>query len=403
MNKQVVKELLQRRRCAKLTTAILDWCGRAASTGVAKLASRCLALIFSTRVLALWLIPVSKTSPCFPTVNWQSYIVNEACPKFVSTPIEHGGLGDQLERFVFSLHVATLLNASVLNDGFGRQSEHYTILERYSQPYQNVFRSLFGLRILSVHDVMSTYKPRTVILNYSAASKTGFYGPCNTHYIVSIWSCAHVRGDRGGQVDKWCPHTPGLASLAVESVRWQLRYSYLFENCAARVLESSRWGKPNSVNVVWHVRTGDLCMHCADASYFVRVLNLIKQVVRGCRINLMVISQDRLQVISDLGLQHIVGLLLPDTFEAILTSDFLVTTGSTLPIMIAAFSHPFNFVVLEESKHDAPYGSTHVFSSAFTVPMSNGTLLNAVDNNRMRSILLSSLHNKRKLRTVCQV
>jgi len=347
---------------------------------------------------------IQDASPCLPAINWDSYVVNDECPKFLSTPIEHGGLGDQLERFVFSLHVATVLNATVVNDGFGRRSEHYSVIERFSRPYAYFFENLFGFHILSTQKITDLYNPRTVRLNYSAAAQLGSLGPCNTHFVVSVWSCAYVRPDRGGEVDRWCPHTPGLASAALESVRWQVRYSYLSESCAARTFTTtSRWHKTTAVNVVWHVRTGDLCMHCSDSAYFLRVHDLIMQAVEGCRINLVVLSQHVLQSMSEMRLSHVTYLSLSDMFDFILKSDFLITTGSTLPIMLAAFSHPFNFLVLEESKHDAPQGAAHVFSSAFTVPMDNGTLFKGTDKHVLRSILLSSLHNKRKVQHACLV
>ena len=45
--------------------------------------------------------------------DWDPFTIDKKCPKVVLAQTGQGGLGDQLEHYVFSLHIATLLHATI--------------------------------------------------------------------------------------------------------------------------------------------------------------------------------------------------------------------------------------------------------------------------------------------------
>ena len=132
----------------------------------------------------------------------------------------------------------------------------------------------------------------------------------------------------------------------------------------------------NTLNVVWHIRTGDVCLHCTNASKYERLYNFIAETV-GLNLkhrinNIVVHKQDSrvpllFQNISNVTLHTDtnVGLAIRMFRQA----DILVTTGSSFSNTVALFTNlhkPLVFQTLDkdsELPEDGGRGSKAGFNS----------------------------------------
>jgi len=114
-----------------------------------------------------------------------------------------------------------------------------------------------------------------------------------------------------------------------------------------------------SVNLLWHVRTGDICLHCepeALNSYYLPLWQRLRSALGGRPFTLRFETQ-RLENVSFLRpafaeAQFTTSPLL-DCICLFLTADVLITSGSGLPVAVSAFAPPFTPVVFEEVRKEA--------------------------------------------------
>ncbi len=122
------------------------------------------------------------------------------------------------------------------------------------------------------------------VLSLHEKLRDGSIAPsCGIVYTSDIYSCpGHPlvpkrstfwtrRRSKRQPLGSWCDLLPAYNSL--KSVIWSLRSTHAREKCFQRKL-----GFHNSspkVNIVWHVRTGDICLHC-EAGFFTELFALLK-------------------------------------------------------------------------------------------------------------------------------
>jgi hypothetical protein len=108
--------------------------------------------------------------------------------------------------------------------------------------------------------------------------------------------------------------------------------------------------------MVWHVRTGDVCLNCRTA-YYSGLFIQLQRALGGRRAAVTFESQHPLKFggprqLADLpefaGARFVVKDKLINTVCRFLTADVLLTTGSSLPAMVAAFAAPWAPIVVEE-------------------------------------------------------
>ena len=163
----------------------------------------------------------------------------------------------------------------------------------------------------------------------------------------SIASC--FRGDFAGN---WCDFYPTYEAL--DNVIWQLRDAGAHHRCHAAGLGFKRSIK--RATVVWHVRTGDVCLHCHDVSYYTKLHARFERAL-GVPVDLHFESQNPLGWLSGLpefanaSFSHETSI--HQLVCSFLTADVLITSGSSMPAFVAAFGAPWHPIVLEEVRKEA--------------------------------------------------
>ena len=177
-----------------------------------------------------------------------------------------GGFGDQFERYVHLLNVARLLKVTAVATFL--PSEHST-----GDEYTNIAQ-LMNIN-LNLSSQYKTFKIRNRVtvssLNLNALHKEITINgrspklPCNTVILVDM------KKDCGK--GHWC----AFVDQEMHKVKWILRNNSFVEHCSANGVGFQR--KPGNVNVLWHIRTGDVCLHCNDGSYFKPMLSFIQAAI----------------------------------------------------------------------------------------------------------------------------
>ena len=253
------------------------------------------------------------------------------CPRIVLCETGASGLGDQLERWVFCLHVAQMLNATLAlhSDSF-RHSHGHTGSGEYRQ----------AAKLLSIQfkfNESHAPAPRTVRYDDLVYLR----GECNWSVRGRIRSCGH---------GSWCDNK--LRVDALGSILWMLHRSNASAECHTLDLAWTRRSSPDVVTVLLHVRNGDICLRCRDVAYYLSIVDTIQR-ASDAKLQLRFESQQRLPELeaafpSALFTQSsIVGAVC-----GFLTADILVTPGSSFSPFIAAFSQNGRPVVFEERRKE---------------------------------------------------
>ena len=179
----------------------------------------------------------------------------------------------------------------------------------------------------------------------------------------------------------WCPHNfRGYSAL--RDVQHLLRQNSAQAECRRKGLGFPR-SPPDAVQMVWHVRTGDVCLNCRT-SYYVRLFRSLKAALGGGRkVQLTFESQHVLQFpdgrLQDApefaGASFRVNASLKETVCRFLTTDVLATTGSSLPAMVVAFAPPWRPIVVEERIKGRIWEITHYNTREGAVLLMNGVVV----------------------------
>lgn len=288
--------------------------------------------------------------------SWVDLIaVNAACPRFLVVNVVDEGMGDMITRLLMGVAVAVNLKATlVFYHEFWRYSNHL------ESGYGNIFETELGIPFLEVKlykFIEHTYKPFIipghVHADFGIYSQRNYFDkyPCNS--LVHLAATCYGPGD-------WCSWyiSSNLQSLTKAVVDDSIRRipSYpLVEPLDQRVL-----------NIVWHMRTGDVCLHCTNASKFEKVHKFIESILGPALAN-----RTRTIVV------HMADKRIPELFKNIPNAimytnreernairlfrqtDILVTTGSSFPNSVSVFTplhRPIIFQTLDKDAETADHG-----------------------------------------------
>ena len=321
----------------------------------------------------------------------------DSCHVQVDCELGHAGLGDQLEHLVHYLHVSKLLNATCRY-----ASDVFTLENRWAKE----------TLAKSQHHGMSEYLAVAQLLGINTTNAVPFDEPfkrqpltyqeavelherlqngsalpaCGTLYEVSLYSCKDAR-------NHFCDFRLGYDSLT--NVIWDLRRNAARTECTNKGLSLSR----HPVHIVWHVRTGDVCLHCnaSFASYYTDLAAKLKSLLK---IPVRFIFEAQSHQVDFLKEDSIFKDAVFNTDAALmatvcrfLTSQILITTGSSFPVYLAAFSAPWSPIIIEEERKEADYGADvyrkHFFNSEEAILMRQGKLL--LDDDALLNVF-STLH-----------
>lgn len=303
--------------------------------------------------------PKSSTQPNRGTEisrQWNPHAVsNTSCARFVLAELGAQGLGDQLEHYVYYLYIAKILEATLVVDGFVTGFTLNNKVHSGAAEYAWIAEHLLNIPTkLNASYIRSIYHPIEKKINYDevvGAKRTEIEGrkaaaeylPCNTMVTSSIYGC-------GG----WCHLTRDFVGFV--EIGWMLRQNQGYERCRRHYADNTTRAE-NQLHVVWHVRAGDICLHCDDIDYYRRIHSLLNQTLEGYDYRLTFEAQERVTVLEQ-EFPHAefrIASKLVQTVCNFITADVLITAGSSFAPMAAMFGGaPWKPIVFESRMKEVP-------------------------------------------------
>lgn len=266
-----------------------------------------------------------------------------------------GGLGDQLEQAIYCHYVAALLDADAIVDGF------HVSTHRGGEEFRDA-AALLGLNLRLTEAGARSYftaPPLSGTQFIGAVDAEGLHNEvlagrknlsCHVMYASDIRSCSGV--------DAWCDVRPVFDNF-------QLTYHKLRNNDARAGCVKLGLGfverkpTPETVQISWHIRTGDICLRCNDMDYWKRIYSQLLSVPAIARSHAITFeSHDRVEwlekepLFAGASYFHTNQSLLESVCRFI-TADVLISTGSSFGPFVASFLPPMQPILLEERRKEA--------------------------------------------------
>jgi hypothetical protein len=306
--------------------------------------------------------------------DWSPVEVNISCPIVVTTPIGNQGLGDQLEHYFFGLHCAKLIRGTFVmqNPVFHTTTAKHIGGDSYEDYNFSSFFELPHLDPEGLNQLIPKVDLTGINIKYSdilTNVNQGIPFRCNSNYLVSLRSCWPNEDNT--------PHDSCHflhSYYGNQDVYKLVQNSNVRQKCFDAKLGLSN--HPNLVQIIWHLRTGDICLHCDPKFYQSGILPLLKRISQALQgyVNFKVsfLTQDAtyaelIPILKQHGHHVLVGTPLMDSICTMLTSDILITSGSSFPATIAMFALPWQPVVLEELRKEVEGN----FTSGYFLPPEN--------------------------------
>jgi hypothetical protein len=162
---------------------------------------------------------------------------------------------------------------------------------------------------------------------------------------------------------------------SVRATMWTLR-----NNTARQTCKKWRWGKYGKQDIkriIWHVRSGDICLRCDDKEYFKSVDSLLQTALKGWNYTITFESQKPVATIQSLFPKYEFNINSPmyDFVCNFLSADIVITSGSSIvPMLMTAGSVPWHPIIFEERIKDLTNVKTRVTFHYF--PQEHAILLN---------------------------
>ena len=347
---------------------------------------------------------------------WSPYKVSDECPIYVYCQSIDKGFGDKMVWYIYCMNVAKIFEGALLVDPDMWQavSEDWEGQpHKDSEQYYNIAKDIFGIKfqpgtkrfieelVLERKFSKQIWKFREIFDYFEGIRRNGTaFHPirCNTIIESYVGSCAG--SDCTMAVSKY---------QFIDSVKWVLRSSSnVRRNCELKNLGFKYDDK--MINVMWHIRTGDLCLHCKDPNYVADVYDYLVELV-GLKkkdvkefMNTFIESSYALSELSD----NTVGMHLKFTQNKLeesickfVTSDVYIGSGSSLS-SILAFAEENSPIIMEDRRKvlkrwgDSElqqFEQNYFFSNA--IHINEGKPLQS--DNEMRRLVQTILKRKGKL------
>jgi len=320
-------------------------------------------------------------------LRWSPYTINEDCPIFVDSNVGRLGLGDELERLIYSLNIAKFFEATLLLDGgliLGSIEKRHSGSASYSK-----VADILGIRFLkNITSMNMQFGPlKEIVMSFPDLVELN-KGLRNSSLRLHCRTL--IRSDVGSCNGGWCPVVyPG--HNFVNEVSWLLRNnsakSYCLESKLGFPIKSLK--QPNKLNVVWHIRTGDIALYNNKVLYYDTLLRTLldstemKRKDIGQRLQLVFESQEKVPFLeSEFPTARFnIG---KDIFSSIctfLTSDIFISCGSTFALVLAFAQQPHHPIIFEEVRKETYLGSysrehtvrqRHIFTKDVAVLLEEG-------------------------------
>lgn len=291
--------------------------------------------------------------------EWKSLLsVNTSCPRFILGETANEGMADQLERLFLAISLVIKYKENgltlVVPDHFGRKSKHF------STGYHDIFHSVLGLpiSILNYSYVREHYNPiespigyHKEYLDYMDSTRDYIVEtPCNQLKIIDAYdSC-----------NGWCPFAASEEMQAF--VKPLLRVTLQKSSSCFHAPEFPL--VKNELNLLWHVRSGDVCPHCDSIEYYNEIYSFILGMLSisgqsGITIRNIVAHTVDFTPRVDYLFQWIPNVIHFTTSNmtgvvcTFLNTDVLIATGSSFPSLVLWFSNQMQPVLMEDIRHSA--------------------------------------------------
>ena len=311
---------------------------------------------------------LSETSDHFPPRHLADATSNDRKRLFLcNTGIQ--GLGDQLERYFYCLYIAKLLHiheSDLIIHGF---SNVQTTAGHHGVSEYPLIAAFLGIDLHKTLEILKDLKHITVTSSEAETLHERLRNksvdlPCSVYYSSDIMSCG-----------KWCFAYNNFKGK--EYIRGFLQRKGIVakSNCVQKGYHNF---DEDVIQIVWHVRQGDICLHCTTSyqtKLYQQLLPSLKK--RNIPWNITFESQGDLSFIKNdpvLNKSYFIDKsTLVSTICRFLTSNILITSGSSLPTVIAAYSELWNPIIIEEHRKEG--GSLHYFSPDEAVLVEEGNML----------------------------
>eukprot|EP01036_Dinobryon_divergens_P022139 gene22139-30375_t len=291
--------------------------------------------------------------------SWLPFKVNESCPIF-AVESNHGdyGFGDQFERYVHLLNIARLLRATAVPT-FNNNTGHvggleYIKLAQLMNINMDLHNEYTKYNIshhfsFSLNDVERIHAE---ILSSSNGSSPRL--PCHSVVRVTMYDCNGT----------WCP----FVVKEIHEVKWILKHNFFVSHCAKNKIGFKR--ERGRVNVLWHVRSGDLCIRCKDPRYFDALLQQIGSALQSRANTVLHIESawNLSELVEHYGGRSLFFINRPiiETVCRMLTADILITSGSSLAY-VAAISKGQLPLIMEEMRKEALPQFSHIWGGGSAI------------------------------------
>lgn len=339
-------------------------------------------LFFSLLQISLHFLYFAIATTLQSGYSWNSDAIDKKCPLFVLARTGTAGLGDQLEHYIFSLFLAKMFRATIIVEGFNVGPVKHSGASEYLW----IASQLFGINmVLNLSYVSSVYNPKIVDISYDTALElhqkiisSNYSLGCNVMINTDVYSCKK----------EWCHLVRNFQSL--KATLWTIRNN----DAKSRCLKLQKYGliknstthidvnesKGTILQVVWHVRQGDICLHCNDGDYYDRIFKMLNESLTGFQYKITFVSQNEMNFLRYKfpKSKFIHNSTLVESVCKFVTADIVITSGGSFLPMIAAFGgNPWRPLIFEEQiRHiylKQQKSHSHYFSYDEAILMKNGT------------------------------
>ena len=260
--------------------------------------------------------------------------VNPRCVRILQySRTSNSGFGHQLSELIQSMHISYTHAAALKFSGFGDK------VSRHGHVY-NFADSLLGLDFLSKNRIYPTSELTPLSFNDTLSTE------CNVLYEGNYKECP------GGD----CFRSP-FSALLLDQYKHCLRHiAYTHGDWNSKNPFNESVENRHIFRVVWHIRLGDLELHSIGDEFYQNVHDslsmILQQMVEVQHYFIAewsIISDEKKQkylemLNATIGCARLLDVNVQEAFTHMMHSDLLVGSGSTLPIMAAAFSNKTTYV-----------------------------------------------------------
>jgi len=293
------------------------------------------------------------------------------------------------------LNIAKIFEATIVFD----ESQLYASGGHNSSEYLSIMTDILGINISFTTNMLTrtqgliSHATRDISFTEVQTLKKDLLSgksqlQCNTVLQSDIQSCN----------GRWCP-TESTYPF-VDSVKWELRNNHASEMC---MNQKNGFTPSDTINVMWHIRNGDICLHCNEVNYIRKIYDRILQLFDfsdfdvGSRINFFFTASNDLpeykQAFPNFHFSTEKTPLL-QTLCDITSSDIFISSGSSI-VVVGAFFPPGHPLIIEEERknlHREIFKQRHIFTENQALLMFNGDF--SLPFSEVKSLVRSTLDKK---------